>query len=244
MLFTRRHPLQALLIVAVVVVIIAAVIIFFIVRSQKQKAKMQESHNEQLSEALQIAREANEAKTTFLSNMSHDIRTPMNAVIGFSTLLAREPENTVKVREYARKIGAASNHLLGLINDILDISKIESGRMSLRHSVFSIDELMESINIVIRPMAGEKKQTFTVNIEKMSHELFVGDKTRINQILINLLSNAIKYTPVGGDIRFDVSDIGGTSSSVENIRFVVTDNGYGITDEFKKIIFDPFTRAP
>lgn len=243
MLFTRRHPLQALLIVAVVVVIIAAVIIFFIVRSQKQKAKMQESHNEQLSEALQIEREANEAKTTFLSNMSHDIRTPMNAVIGFSTLLAREPENTVKVREYARKIGAASNHLLGLINGILDISKIESGRMSLRHSVFSIDELMESINIVIRPMAGEKKQTFTVNIEKMSHELFVGDKTRINQILINLLSNAIKYTPVGGDIRFDVSDIGGTSSSVENIRFVVTDNGYGITDEFKKIIFDPFTRA-
>lgn len=112
---------------------------------------MQKVHNQQLTDALQIAKEANEAKTTFLSNMSHDIRTPMNAVIGFSTLLSRDPGNEVKVREYTRKISAASNHLLGLINDILDISKIESGKMSLRQSVFSIDELIESVNVVIRP---------------------------------------------------------------------------------------------
>lgn len=116
----------------------------------------------------------------------------------------------VKVREYARKISAASNHLLGLINDILDISKIESGKLSLRQSVFSLDELMESVNIVIRPMAGEKKQSFQVNMGKMAHELFVGDKTRVNQVLINLLSNAIKYTPVGGSIRFEVTDMGST----------------------------------
>lgn len=190
--------------------LLAAIVVCLLLRASRQRAKMQAVHNRQLSQALQIARDANEAKTTFLSNMSHDIRTPMNAVIGFSTLLAREPDNAVKVREYARKISAASNHLLGLINDILDISKIESGKLSLRQSVFSLDELMESVNIVIRPMAGEKKQSFQVNMGKMAHELFVGDKTRVNQVLINLLSNAIKYTPVGGSIRFEVTDMGST----------------------------------
>lgn len=241
--FMRRHPVQTVLIVAAVTVVVAIIVVILLTRSAKQRASMEALHNGQLREALQIAKDANEAKSTFLSNMSHDIRTPMNAVIGFSTLLARDPGNEVKVREYARKIGAASNHLLGLINDILDISKIESGKMSIRQSVFSFDELMESINVVIRPMAGAKKQTFLINMGKMSHELFVGDKTRINQVLINLLSNAIKYTPDGGEIRFEITDMGSSSSSVEKIRFIVADNGYGITDEFKKIIFDPFTRA-
>jgi len=241
--YARRHPVRLALIAAAVTAVIAVLIFYFRNRAEREKAAMERVHNGQLQQALQIAEEANEAKTTFLSNMSHDIRTPMNAVIGFSTLLAREPENAVKVREYTRKIGAASNHLLGLINDILDISKIESGKMSLRESVFSLDDLMESINVVIRPMAGEKKQQFQVNMGKMSHELFVGDKTRINQVLINLLSNAVKYTPAGGQIRFTVTDLGNSSSNVERIRFVVEDTGYGVTDEFKKVIFEPFTRA-
>ena len=242
-MFFRRHPAQTIIIIVAVTAVIAAVIVFLLTRGAKQRAAMEATHNSQLREALQIAKDANEAKSTFLSNMSHDIRTPMNAVIGFSTLLAREPGNEVKVREYSRKIGAASNHLLGLINDILDISKIESGKMSIRQSVFSIDEMMESINVVIRPMAAAKKQTFQVSMGKMSHELFVGDKVRINQVLINLLSNAIKYTPDGGDIRFEITDMGSTSSSVEKLKFVVADNGYGITEDFKKVIFDPFTRA-
>lgn len=241
--YFRSHPVQTIMIIVVVIAMVAALIVFLLTRSSKQRAAMEALHNSQLREALQIAKDANEAKSTFLSNMSHDIRTPMNAVIGFSTLLTRDPGDEVKVREYARKINAASNHLLGLINDILDISKIESGKMSIRQSVFSIDELMESINVVIRPMAGAKKQAFHVNMGKMSHELFVGDKVRINQVLINLLSNAIKYTPEGGEIRFEITDVGSSSSSVEKIRFVVADNGYGITDEFQKIIFDPFTRA-
>ena len=210
LLFARRYPVQAMMAVTAVTALVAAIVVCLLLRASRQRAKMQAVHNRQLSQALQIARDANEAKTTFLSNMSHDIRTPMNAVIGFSTLLAREPDNAVKVREYARKISAASNHLLGLINDILDISKIESGKLFLRQSVFSLDELMESVNIVIRPMAGEKKQSFQVNMGKMAHELFVGDKTRVNQVLINLLSNAIKYTPVGGSIRFEVTDMGST----------------------------------
>ena len=241
--YIRHHPIQATVVVAVFTAVAACAVFFFRSRADREKSAMERVHNSQLQQALQIAEEANEAKTTFLSNMSHDIRTPMNAVIGFSTLLAREPDNAVKVREYTRKISAASNHLLGLINDILDISKIESGKMSLRESVFSLDELMESINVVVRPMAGEKKQHFLVNMGAMSHELFVGDKTRINQVLINLLSNAIKYTPAGGQIRFTVTDMGNSSSNVERIQFVVEDTGYGMTDEFKKIIFDPFTRA-
>lgn len=241
--FFRRHPSRAIIIIVSVTFIIAALVVFLLTRESKQRAKMEATHNSQLREALQIAKDANEAKSTFLSNMSHDIRTPMNAVIGFSTLLAREPGNEVKVREYSRKISAASNHLLGLINDILDISKIESGKLSIRQSVFSFDELMESINVVIRPMAAAKKQTFSINMGKMSHELFVGDKVRINQVLINLLSNAIKYSPEGGSIRFAITDMGNTSSSVDKIRFVVADNGYGITEDFKKVIFDPFTRA-
>ena len=171
LLFARRYPVQAMMAVTAVTALVAAIVVCLLLRASRQRAKMQAVHNRQLSQALQIARDANEAKTTFLSNMSHDIRTPMNAVIGFSTLLAREPDNAVKVREYARKISAASNHLLGLINDILDISKIESGKLFLRQSVFSLDELMESVNIVIRPMAGEKKQSFQVNMGKMAHEL-------------------------------------------------------------------------
>ena len=241
--YVRRNPAEAVAIIAAFLAVVAAVAVLLLTRSAKEKAALEAVHSAQLREALQIAQDANEAKSTFLSNMSHDIRTPMNAVIGFSTLLAREPGNAVKVREYARKIGAASNHLLGLINDILDISKIESGKMSLRESVFSIDELMESVNVVVRPMAGAKKQRFYVSMEKIPHELFVGDKTRINQVLINLLSNAVKYTPADGEIRFGISDLGSTSSTVERIRFTVADNGYGITEEFKKVLFDPFTRS-
>ena len=241
--FTRRHPVQAAVIVASATAILAAVIFILLSRSAKERSAMQALHNTQLQEALSIDRETNAAKTTFLSNMSHDIRTPMNAVIGFSSLLAKEPDNSVKVREYTRKISAASNHLLGLINDILDISKIESGKMSLRQSVFSIDELMKSINVIIRPMAGEKRQSFQISMGDMPHELFVGDKNRLNQVLINLLSNAIKYTPMEGHIRFAVSDLGGSSSSFERIQFIVSDDGYGMTQEFQKIIFEPFTRA-
>lgn len=233
----------ATLLVVAVTALVALLLFLVWNRYAKQKAAMQRQHNSQLQEALQIAREANESKTTFLSNMSHDIRTPMNAVIGFSTLLAREPDNGVKVREYARKITAASNHLLGLINDILDISKIESGKMTLHQSVFSLEELVESINVVIRPMAGAKKQEFQVHMKDIRHELFVGDKVRLSQILINLLSNAVKYTPENGHISFQIADLGNSSSNFECIQFRIADDGYGITEEFQKIIFDPFTRA-
>ena len=199
--------------------------------------------NEALKTALEQAEAATQAKSDFLSRMSHDIRTPMNAVMGFSTLLAKEPGNEIKVREYTRKINAASNHLLSLINDILDISKIESGKISMHQSVFSLSELIESINAVIRPMAGAKNQDFHIELGHMEHELFIGDKLRINQILLNLLSNAVKYTPEYGHIRFCIKDKGSSSTSFEQIEMQVIDDGYGISEEFQKIIFDPFTRA-
>ena len=241
--FTRRHPVQSVLFVIVVTALLALVIFLMWSKSVKEQAIMQKKHNEQLQEALQIAQDANASKTTFLSNMSHDIRTPMNAVIGFSTLLSKEPDDSIKVKEYARKITAASNHLLGLINDILDISRIESGKVSLHQSVFSINEMVESINVVVRPMAGAKKQSLHIHLDSMDRELFVGDKVRISQILINLLSNAIKYTQAGGTIEFSIKDLGKTSSAFEKLEFVVKDNGYGMSEEFKNIIFDPFTRA-
>lgn len=241
--YIRRHPIQSIIIVIALMAALALIVLIAAMESSKKQSVMQQEHNSQLKEALDIARDANESKTTFLSNMSHDIRTPMNAVIGFATLLAKDPDDGVKVREYARKISAASNHLLGLINDILDISKIESGKVSLHPSVFSLDELLESINVVVRPMAGEKQQSFDVTIGYIEHELFVGDKVRINQILINLLSNAVKYTPENGHIEFDITDKGNSSTSFINMEFRVKDDGYGITEEFKKIIFDPFTRS-
>ena len=241
--YIQGNPIQAALLIVLIMSVLAVIIYLVLTKSSKEKAAMQAEHNSQLQEALQIAQEANLSKTTFLSNMSHDIRTPMNAVIGFATLLAREPDNGVKVREYARKITAASNHLLGLINDILDISKIESGKVTLHQSVFQLEELLESINVVIRPMAAAKNQSFQLHVGNIGHELFVGDKVRINQILINLLSNAVKYTQEGGHIEFSIDDKGNSSSSVVNMQFIVKDDGYGITDEFKQIIFDPFTRS-
>ncbi|MDD7672239.1 MAG: histidine kinase dimerization/phospho-acceptor domain-containing protein, partial [Clostridia bacterium] len=155
--FTRRHPVQAAVIVASATAILAAVIFILLSRSAKERSAMQALHNTQLQAALSIDRETNAAKTTFLSNMSHDIRTPMNAVVGLTHLALEEDLGTI--RSYLDKIDASSDFLLGLINDVLDMSKIESGKMSLRQSVFSIDELMESINVIIRPMAGEKRQS-------------------------------------------------------------------------------------
>ena len=133
----------------------------------------------------------------FLSNMSHDIRTPMNAVLGFTTLLARDAENPDKVREYTKKITASGQHLLSLINDILDVSKIESGKVVLNVEEFTLNDLVSSVDAIIRPMAAAREQKFYLEVAGIKHESLMGDETRINQILINLLSNAVKYTQPG-----------------------------------------------
>ena len=212
-------------------------------RVRKEREKEREIHNKQLAEALQAAQLASNSKTTFLSNMSHDIRTPMNAVLGFTALLARDAENPDKVKEYTRKITASGQHLLSLINDILDVSKIESGKVVLNVDEFTLNDLVSSVDAIIRPMAKTKNQNFYVEVTGIKHEYLLGDETRINQILINLLSNAVKYTPENGNIWFRIIGLKQRSSQYEHIRIEVQDNGYGMTSEYLKTIFDAFTRA-
>ncbi len=210
---------------------------------RREREEEREIHNKQLSEALQAARVANNSKTTFLSNMSHDIRTPMNAVLGFANLLAKEAENPAKVKEYTKKITASGQHLLSLINDILDVSKIESGKVVLNFEPFTLNDLVSSVDAIIQPMAKAKKQNFHVSVTGVRHEELIGDETRMNQILINLLSNAVKYTQEGGDIWFRIIGLKPRSSQYEHIRIEVEDNGYGMTPEYLETIFDAFTRA-
>ena len=200
-------------------------------------------HSQQLAEALRAAQMASESKTMFLSNMSHDIRTPMNAVLGFTSLLARDAENPDKVREYTKKITASGQHLLSLINDILDVSKIESGKVVLNYEKFAISDVVASVDAIIQPMAKAKRQEFHQEVTGIRHEYLVGDQTRIDQVLINLLSNAVKYTPEGGSIWLRVIGLKQRSSQYERIRIEVEDNGYGMTPEYLETIFDAFTRA-
>ena len=210
---------------------------------RKEREAERELHSKQLAEALRAAQIANNSKTTFLSNMSHDIRTPMNAVLGFTTLLSMDADNPVKVREYTKKITASGQHLLSLINDILDISKIESGKVVLTFEKFTLNNLISSVDAIIQPMAKAKHQTFHVEVSGIQHEYLVGDETRVNQILFNLLSNAVKYTPEGGTIWFRLIGLKQRSSQYEHIRIEVEDTGYGMTPEYLETIFDAFTRA-
>jgi len=211
------------------------------IRSEREAER--EIHNKQLAEALQAAQIANHSKTTFLSNMSHDIRTPMNAVLGFTKLLSMDAENPVKVREYTKKIMASGQHLLSLINDVLDVSKIESGKVVLAYERFTLNDLVSSVDAIIQPMAKAKHQNFYVEVRDIKHEYLIGDEMRVNQVLINLLSNAVKYTPDGGNIWFRIIGLKQRSGQYEHIRIEVQDDGYGMTPEYLTTIFDAFTRA-
>jgi len=195
-----------------------------------------------LREALKIAQAANTAKSSFLSSVSHDIRTPMNAIIGFVALLQQDAEKPDLVMEYTRRIDAASQHLLGLINDVLDMNKIESGSATLNLSDVSLAEIINEINTIIRPQARAKNQTFEISVSSLTNEYLVVDKLRINQILINLLSNAVKYTEKDGAIEMRIEELPQVLDNYNRIRFTVKDNGLGMSEEYQKIIFDPFTR--
>lgn len=241
---------QNILIVVVVMLVAFFLCCLLYYFNQRQQSKVRrereaerELHSKQLAEALQAAQIASKSKTTFLSNMSHDIRTPMNAILGFTTLLAKDADNPVKVREYTRKITASGQHLLSLINDVLDVSKIESGKVVLTIGEFTLNSLVSSVDAIIRPMANARSQNFDVSVTGIKHEYLVGDETRINQILINLLSNAVKYTPKGGNIWFRIIGLEQRSSQYEHIRIEVEDDGYGMTPEYLKTIFEAFTRA-
>ena len=217
---------------------------------QKQAMKEMEESNKKLkkakdiaTEALQTAENANEAKTDFLSNMSHDIRTPMNAIIGMTSLIRHDAGNKDKVIEYADKIDISSQHLLGIINDVLDMSKIEAGKTVFKYTDFSMPDLIEELNTIFQPQIAERNQTLMVIKENIRHEWVNGDQVHLMQIFSNLLSNAVKYTQEGGKIQFLVEECETKSSVYAKYRFLVSDNGMGMSADFKETIFDPFTRA-
>ena len=195
------------------------------------------------TEALQTAENANKAKTDFLSNMSHDIRTPMNAIIGITSLIRHDAGNKAKVIEYADKIDISSQHLLGIINDVLDMSKIEAGKTVFKYSDFSILDFIQELDTIFHTQIYEKQQTLTIIKENIQHEWVNGDQVHLMQIFSNLLSNAIKYTQEGGKIQFLVEECETKSSVYAKYRFLVSDNGMGMSADFKDTIFDAFTRA-
>ena len=194
-----------------------------------------------LSSSLELAKNANEAKSNFLANMSHDIRTPMNAIVGYSTLLQSNASNSDKVLEISKKIAFSSQHLLSLINDILDMSKIESGKTSLNISEVELAELIENIYEIVSVQARAKNQKLEVITRGKLSDYFLADKLRLSQILLNILSNAVKYTPNNGLISFVIESKQQTSKTC-TMRFIISDNGIGMSKEFLKNIFNPFTR--
>ena len=209
--------------------------------SQEKKAEI-ESHMA-LKAAFRAAENASRAKTEFLSNMSHDIRTPMNAIVGLTAIAGANIENQDKVLECLGKITKSSRHLLGLINEVLDMARIESGRMSLAEEDFSLPELVDNLITLTKPAIDEHHHELEVHVENIEHEAVCGDSLRIQQVFVNLMSNAIKYTPDGGSITFSIKEKPNGFSELGCYEFSIADNGIGMTPEFQKIMFEPFSRA-
>ena len=198
--------------------------------------------NQALSEAVRAAETANRAKSTFLSNMSHDIRTPMNAIIGFTTLAVSNMDDKERVQDYLSKILASGNHLLSLINDILDMSRIESGKIHLEETETNLSDVLHDLKTIVSGQIHAKQLELYMDAMDVTDEDVYCDKTRLNQVLLNLLSNAIKFTPAGGTVSVRLRQLPGTRKDREQYEIRVKDNGIGMSPEFAKKIFDPFER--
>ena len=209
--------------------------------SQEKKAEI-ESHKA-LKDAYRAAENASRAKTEFLSNMSHDIRTPMNAIVGLTAIAGANIESQDRVVECLGKITKSSRHLLGLINEVLDMARIESGRISLAEEDFSLPELVDNLLTLTKPAIDEHHHQLEVRIEHIEHEAVCGDSLRIQQVFVNLMSNAVKYTPDGGNITLTIKENPNGFSKLGCYEFSIKDNGIGMTPEFQKIMFEPFSRA-
>ena len=204
---------------------------------QKQRAQTQA-----LQDALMQAQHANKAKTTFLSNMSHDIRTPMNAIIGFATIAVSHIDNKDQVRDCLQKVLSSSNHLLSLINDILDMSRIESGKVQIKEQECNISELMHNLVNIIQPQVKAKQLELFIDTFEVANEDVIADALKLNQVFINLLSNAVKYTPAGGTVTFRILQKTTFRHGYGDYIFVIKDNGIGMSPEFVEHIFEPFER--
>ena len=206
--------------------------------------KQWEQKNRQaLQDAFLAAEEANHAKSDFLSRMSHDIRTPMNAIMGMTAIALLNLEDTQRVNDCLHKIDFASRHLLDLINEVLDMSKIESGKLVLTEERFSLRESIESIVSIIQPQTEAKKQELTVQLAPLAHDKVLGDSLRLRQLLVNILANATKFTPEGGRVDFQISEQPSPIQGSACYVFVIEDNGIGIEKEFLDHLFDPFSRS-
>jgi len=205
--------------------------------------EMQESlaKNQTLIDALKAAEEANKAKTVFLSNMSHEIRTPMNAIIGLDSLALHEENISPKMRDYLEKIGSSAEHLLSLINEILDMSRIESGRMTIRNEEFSFEKLMEQVNTIFNGQCDEKGLTYKCTVSDDLNDYYIGDDMKIRQVLINILGNAIKFTPKGGNINFSVEKTAAFEKN-STLTFKISDSGIGMSKDYLPKLFEPFSQ--
>ena len=211
--------------------------IVIVISDRSEERKLQNA----LSSSLEIAKNANAAKSNFLANMSHDIRTPMNAIVGYSTLLIKDADDKNKIIEIRKKITYSSQHLLSLINDVLDMSKIESGRTSLNSDKVDVSEVINNISEIVQVQTKSKKQSFEIKTKGNIPPYIYADKLRLTQILLNLLSNAVKYTEKNGTISLVVEGYGNNGQTC-HLRFIVSDNGQGMSSEFVEKIFEPFSR--
>ncbi len=207
-----------------------------------EQVQKQREQTQALQDALMQAQHANRAKTTFLSNMSHDIRTPMNAIMGFTTIAVSHIDNKEQVKDCLQKVLASSNHLLSLINDILDMSRIESGKVQIKEQECNISELMHNLVNIIQPQVKAKQLELFIDTFEVANEDIIADALKLNQVFINLLSNAVKYTPAGGTITFRIIQKATFRHGYGDYIFVVKDNGIGMSPEFVNHIFEPFER--
>ncbi len=213
------------------------------IRCVDEAVHEEQTQKQLLQDALEAANRASAAKSDFMSKMSHDIRTPMNAIIGMTAIAAAHAENPDRVRDALGKISSSSRHLLGLINEVLDMSKLESGTINLAAEEFSLSELLNNMLLMIQPQIQAHHHRLEVHIQDIHHEDVIGDSLRIQQVFLNLMSNAIKYTPDGGEISFTVREQAVPTSSTACYEFIVEDNGIGMSEEYLAHIFEPFSRA-
>ncbi len=233
-----------ILLFTIVIGLIVALILFLLIRDiqrTRKEVKEKEIAGKALAEALDSAERANRAKTVFLNNMSHDIRTPMNAIVGFTSLAETHIDNKEQVKDYLGKISVSSQHLLSLINDVLDMSRIESGNVTIEETDVHLPDVISDLQTIIQSNITSKKLELSVDCKNIVHVDIVTDKLRLKQVLLNILSNAIKFTPEGGKINFEVTEKE-SDGTIAELEFRIKDNGIGMSDEFRKTIFDAFSR--